>query len=64
MTQEVLEKEIKTLVRKTVKEALRAEMAHLRADVLPLVTKEEMADITRRYKKPLHRVTRTIRIGI
>ena len=60
MTQ-VLERQIKTLVRKTVKETLRAELAHLRAEALPLVAKEEMADIRRRYKKPTRRAARVIR---
>ena len=40
---QVLEQQIKTLVRKTVKETLRAELAHLRAGSLPFVAKEEMA---------------------
>ena len=64
MTQEVLERQIKTLVRKTVKETLRGELAHLRADALPLIAKEEMADITKRYKKPTRRAARTIRMSI
>ncbi len=51
MTQ-ALENKIRTIVRETVKETLRAELAHLRADALPLIAKEEMADIARRYKKP------------
>lgn len=63
MTQ-VLERQIKTLVRKTVKETLRAELAHLRAETLPLVAKEEMTDITRRYKKPTNRTARVIRTNL
>jgi hypothetical protein len=63
MTQ-ALEHKIKTLVQKTVKETLRAELAHLRANALPLVAKEEMADITRHYKKPTRRAVRTMRISI
>ena len=60
----VLENEIKSLVRKTVKESLRAELAGIRATLLPLASQEEMADITKRYKKPTHRTARTIRINI
>ncbi len=63
MTQ-ALENKIKTLVQKTVKETLRAELAHLRADVLPFVVKEEMVDVNRRYKKPTHRAVRTMRVKI
>jgi hypothetical protein len=63
MTQ-ALEYKIKTLVQKTVKETLRAELAHLRADALPIVAKEEMTDISRRYKKPTRRAVRTIRVNI
>lgn len=60
----VLEHEIKSLVRKTVKETLRAELANLRAAVLPLVSKEEMSDIVKRYKKPTRRAARTIQINL
>lgn len=60
MTQ-VLEQQIKSLVRKTVKETLRAELANLRAGLLPLVAEEEMADIAKRYKRPTRKATRTIR---
>ena len=63
MTQ-ALENKIKTLVQKAVKETLRAELAHLRADALPLVAKDEMADIARRYKKPTRRAARTIRVTL
>lgn len=63
MTQ-ALENKIKTLVQKTVKETLRAEFAHLRANVLPLVEKEEMADIARHYKKPNRRAARTLRVTL
>ncbi|MDO8521173.1 MAG: hypothetical protein Q7S52_03590 [bacterium] len=48
----VLENEIKSLIRKTMKETLRAELANLRATILPLVSKEEMADIIKWHKKP------------
>lgn len=60
MTQ-ALEQKIKALVQKTVKETLRAEFAHLRADALPLVAKEEMTDIMKRYKKPTRQAVRIIR---
>lgn len=60
----VLHNEIKTLVRKTVKEVLRAELARLRGNALPFVSEKEMADIVRRHKKPMHRAARTIRIAL
>ncbi len=60
MTQ-VLERQLQSLVRKTVKETLRAELAHLRAEALPLVAREEMTDIKRRYTKPTHRAARVTR---
>ena len=63
MTQ-VLERQIKSLVRKTVKETLHAELARLRAEALPLVAKEEMTGIRRRYKKPTHRAARVIRTNL
>jgi hypothetical protein len=63
MTQ-VLERQIKSLVRKTVKETLRNELAHLRAEALPLIAKDEMTDITRHYKRPTHRAARSIRTNL
>ncbi len=60
----VLERQIRTLVRKTVKETLRVELARLRAQALPLVSKEEMVDIARRYKKPTRRADRVIRVSV
>ena len=63
MTQ-ILEQQIKSLIRKTVKETLRDELAHLRAEAFPLVANEEMADIARRYKKPTRRAARVIRTSI
>jgi len=63
MTQ-VLEQQIQSLVRKTVKETLRAELARLRAGLLPLVAKEEMTDIARRYKRPTRRTARVIRANL
>ena len=59
-----LERQIRTLVQKTVKETLRSELAHLRARAFPLVSKEEMADISRRYKKPTRRAARVIRASV
>ncbi|MDO8516229.1 MAG: hypothetical protein Q7S28_03200 [bacterium] len=63
MTQ-ALEQKIKTLIQKTVKATLRAELAHLRADALPIVPKDEMADISRRYKRPTRRAARTVRVTL
>ena len=60
---QVLEQQIKSLVKKTVKETLRAELAQLRANALPLVPKEEMVDISRRYKNPSHRAARIVRVN-
>lgn len=64
MTQEVLERQIKMLIRKTVKEALRAELAHLRADALPFVSKGEMVDIAKRHKRPTRRAARMMRVSL
>ena len=56
------DQKIKSLVQKTVKETLRAELAHARGQALPLVSKKEMADITKRYKKPTGRIARVVRV--
>jgi len=60
----MLKKEIKTFVEKTVKETLRAELARTRAAALPLVSKEEMADIAKRHKRPHGRAVRTIKADL
>jgi len=44
--------EIKTLVRASVKEALRAELMKLRALLMSAVSDAEQADIERRYRRP------------
>lgn len=55
-------KALQTLVEKTVKETLRAELAHERAKALPAVSKEEQKDIAARYKQPTGRTARTLRV--
>jgi hypothetical protein len=56
------DQEIKSFVRKTVKETLRAELAHIRAKALLRVSREEMADIVKRHKKPTGQIARIVRI--
>jgi len=56
------DREIKSFVRKTVKDALRAELAHANAKALPGVSRKEMKGIVKCYKKPTGRLARTSRV--
>jgi len=52
MTTATLKRDIAKLARKSVREAVRAEMMHLRASALPSVSSAEQRDIVRKHKKP------------
>lgn len=56
-----LKSEIKRLARKSVQEAVEAEMMRIRASLLPLVSTKEQRAIEKAYKKPSRRVVQTIR---
>lgn len=62
MTTAALKQNIAKMARKSVREALRAELMHLRASALPLVSISEQQEITRKYKKPLRAVARSVRV--
>jgi len=54
----ISKKDLKILIKESVKEVLEQEMMRLRALMLPYVSKAEQKDIERRCKKPMHRVVK------
>jgi hypothetical protein len=60
----ISKKDLKILIKESVKEVLEQEMMRLRALMLPYVSKAEQKDIERRYKKPIHRAVRIINFDI
>jgi len=50
---------LKTIVKESVKEALRAEMMKLRALVLPEVSEKEQKDIEKRYGAPSKKIAKS-----
>lgn len=62
MTTATLKKDIAKIARESVREAVRAEMMHLRASALPLVSAAEQREIVRKYKKPVRGSVRKVRV--
>ena len=61
MTVATLKRNISKLARESVREAVRAEMMHLRASALPLTSISEQREIVRKYKKPVRPSARSVR---
>lgn len=64
MTTKLNEKQLKTLVRDSVKEALTSELLKLRALTLPYISSREQKDIERLYTRPSRRIARTYQINV
>ena len=62
MTTATLKKDIAKIARESVREAVRAEMMHLRAGAVPLVSAVEQREIVRKYKKPVRASVRKVRV--
>jgi hypothetical protein len=60
----ISKKDLKILIKESVKEVLEQEIMRLRALMLPYVSKAEQKDIERRYKKPTRRAIKKIEIEI
>jgi hypothetical protein len=60
----ISKKDLKILIKESVKEVLEQEIMKLRALMLPYVSKAEQKDIERRYKKPIHRAVRRTSFNI
>ena len=60
----ISKKDLKILIKESVKEVLAQEIMRLRALMLPYVSKAEQKDIERRYKKPIRQAIKKIEIEI
>jgi hypothetical protein len=60
----ISKKDLKILIKESVKEVLEQEIMRLRALMLPYVSKAEQKDIERHYKKPTSRAIKKIEIEI
>jgi hypothetical protein len=60
----ISKKDLKILIKESVKEVLEQEIMKLRALMLPYVSKAEQKDIERCYKKPMPQAFKRIKIEI
>jgi len=59
MVVNISDTKLKTLIKESVREALKAEVMKLRALVLPDVSEEEQKDIEKRYGAPSRKSARS-----
>jgi len=57
-------KELKTIVKESIREILEQESMKFRALFMPLVSQKEQRDIEKRYGKPLRKIAKSIAIKI
>ncbi len=57
-------KELKTIVKESIREILEQESMKFRALFMPLVSQKEQRDIEKRYGKPSRKVARSIEVKI
>lgn len=55
----LVKKEIQSLIKEGVKEALGAELMKFRATLLSFISESEQKDIERRYKRPTRKVAKS-----
>lgn len=64
MSIQVSEKQLKILIKESIQEGIRAELAKLRAALLPYVSEKEQKEIEQLYKKPSRKVARTYQVEL
>ena len=64
VTVTILKKELKTIVKESIREILEQESIKFRALALPFISQEEQKDIEGRYNKPSRKVAKSIKIEI
>lgn len=57
-------KELKTVVKESVREVLNQELMKFRALLLPFVSQKEQKEIEKRYGKPARQIAKSIEIEI
>ena len=57
-------KELKAIIKESVREILEQESMRLQALLLPSVSQKEQKDIEKRYKKPSRKVAKSIEVKI
>ena len=57
-------KELKAIIKESVREAFNQELMKLRALLLPFVSQKEQRDVERRYKKPVRQTVKSIDVEI
>ena len=60
----IQKKELKAIIKESIREILEQEIMKLRALLLPFVSKKEQRDIEKRYGKPLRQVAKSFDIEI
>ncbi|MDO9399271.1 MAG: hypothetical protein Q7T79_01090 [bacterium] len=57
-------KELKMIVKESVREVFQQELMKFRALILPFVSQKEQSDIEKRYNKPVRNIAKSIDIKI
>jgi hypothetical protein len=57
-------KELKSVVKESLREVLTQELMRFRALLLPAVSSKEQRDIEKRYGKPSHKAAKTLEVKI
>jgi len=60
----VNKKELKKVVKESLKEVLEKEMMEIRTLLIPYVTKEEQEDINLRYGVPTRKTSKSLKVKI
>jgi len=64
MTTKLDERQLKTLIKESMKEIISSEFMKLRAFLVPYVSAEEQKEIEQIYKKPSGKITKSYKIEI
>jgi hypothetical protein len=60
----ISKKEIKAVIKESVREVLEQELVKLRALALPFVSENEQKDVEKRYGKPSRKITKSVEIKL
>lgn len=64
MTITITKRELRSVVKDSVKEALETEMMRLRALMMPYISPREQKEIERLYNKPSRETKKTLKINL